>query len=129
MYLGIADACLQLPVSIEEFEDLLSFGELEPVENFIPPVFIATIVVASLEVDIQRQLDRRLADHHALDEEPDLIISHTSLFLSRFEAGTEFVEGDLIQVRLDLCEPNLIDGLNDVTPQSSPHCCESPSAG
>ena len=67
MYLGIADACLQLPVSVEEFEDLPSFGEFEPVKNFIPPVFIATIVVASLEVDIQRQLDRRLADYHALD--------------------------------------------------------------
>ena len=98
-------------------------------ENFVPPVFRTTIVVASLEVDIQGQLNRRLADHHALDEEPDLIISHTSLFLSRFEAGTEVVEGDFIQVRLDLCEPNLIDLLNDVTPQSSPHCCESPSAG
>ena len=129
MHLGIADACLQLPVSVEEFEDLPRFWELEPVENFIPPVFRATIVVASLEVDIQRQLDRRLADHHALDEEPDLIISHTSLVLSRFDAGTEVVEEDIIQVRLDLCEPNLIDLLNDVTSQSSPHCCESPSAG
>ena len=97
-------------------------------ENFIPPVFRVTIVVASLEVDIQRQLDRGLADHHALDEEPDLIISHTSLVLSRFDAGTEVVKVDIIQLRLDLCEPNLIDGLNDVTPQSSPHCCESPSA-
>ena len=79
MHLGTSEARLQLSESIEEFEDLFSLWKLEPVQNFLVPVFDFTIVVALVKIHFEGDVHRWLAYHHALDKEIDLSLVHTSL--------------------------------------------------
>ena len=109
-------------------EQLSRFWELKPGGYLLLPPLYAAFVSSVCEVDLEGQLHGWLAELHALDEEPEIMLCHTSLGHGRGETGNEFIQGDVVQGGLDLLCPEEIDYLNDVTSQSLPHCRKSPSA-